>query len=47
LDLKQIALKFRNTEYNPKKFAAVSMLLKESHATARIFGSDKNVSQGD
>ena len=41
LDLKQIALKCRNTEYNPKKFAAVIMRLREPRATALIFGSGK------
>jgi transcription initiation factor TFIID TATA-box-binding protein len=29
LDLKQIALKCRNAEYNPKRFAAVIMRMKD------------------
>lgn len=41
LDLKQIALKCRNTEFNPRRFAAVIMRLREPRATALIFASGK------
>lgn len=41
LDLKKIALKCRNTEYNPRRFAAVIMRLREPRATALIFASGK------
>ena len=41
LDLKQIALKCRNTEFNPKRFGAVIMRLREPRATALIFASGK------
>lgn len=46
LDLKQIALRCRNTEFNPKRFAAVIMRLREPRATALIFGSGKMVITG-
>jgi len=41
LDLKQIALRCRNTEFNPKRFGAVIMRLREPRATALIFASGK------
>jgi len=41
LDLKQIALRCRNTEFNPRRFAAVIMRLREPRATALIFSSGK------
>lgn len=41
LDLKKIALKCRNTEYNPRRFGAVIMRLREPRATALIFASGK------
>jgi len=41
LDLKQIALRCRNTEFNPRRFAAVVMRLREPRATALIFASGK------
>ena len=37
LDLRQIALKAKNAEYNPKRFAAVIMRIKEPKTTALIF----------
>lgn len=39
LDLKEIALKCRNAEYNPKRFAAVIMRLRNPKTTALIFES--------
>ena len=36
LDLKQIALRCRNTEFNPRRFAAVIMRLREPRATALV-----------
>lgn len=41
LDLKKIALKCRNTEFNPRRFAAVVMRLREPRATALMFSSGK------
>ncbi|XWS58616.1 hypothetical protein CRYUN_Cryun08bG0049900 [Craigia yunnanensis] len=46
LDLKAIALHARNTEYNPKRFAAVMMRIKEPKTTALIFSSGKMVCTG-
>ncbi len=46
LDLKKIALHARNAEYNPKRFAAVIMRIREPRTTALIFSSgtsSKNV----
>jgi len=41
LDLKKIALKCRNTEFNPRRFSAVIMRLREPRATALMFASGK------
>lgn len=41
LDLKKIALKCRNTEFNPRRFGAVIMRLREPRATALVFASGK------
>ncbi|KAF7119479.1 hypothetical protein RHSIM_Rhsim13G0234100 [Rhododendron simsii] len=41
LDLKAIALQARNAEYNPKRFAAVIMRIREPKTTALIFASGK------
>ncbi|CAN0829610.1 TATA-box-binding protein [Linum grandiflorum] len=41
LDLKQIALQARNAEYNPKRFAAVIMRIRDPKTTALIFASGK------
>ncbi|RHY45614.1 hypothetical protein DYB34_013679, partial [Aphanomyces astaci] len=41
LDLKTIALHARNAEYNPKKFAAVIMRLRDPKTTALMFSSGK------
>ena len=46
LDLKQIALKARNAEYNPKRFGAVIMRIREPRTTALIFSSGKMVCTG-
>lgn len=46
LDLKQIALRARNAEYNPKRFAAVIMRIREPKTTALIFSSGKIVVTG-
>lgn len=45
LDLKSIALHARNAEYNPKRFAAVIMRIREPKSTALIFASGKMVSK--
>ncbi|KAI9074121.1 hypothetical protein K1719_043892 [Acacia pycnantha] len=41
LNLKDIALHARNAEYNPKRFAAVIMRIREPKTTALIFASGK------
>ncbi|EFA77689.1 TATA-binding protein [Heterostelium album PN500] len=46
LDLKTIALGARNAEYNPKRFAAVIMRIREPKTTALIFKSGKMVCTG-
>ncbi|OMO98312.1 TATA-box binding protein [Corchorus olitorius] len=46
LDLKTIALKAGNAEYNPKRFAAVIMRIKEPKTTALLFASGKVVCTG-
>ena len=43
LDLKVIALHARNAEYNPKRFAAVIMRIRDPKTTALIFKSGKPV----
>ena len=42
LDLKKIALTAKNAEYNPKRFAALIMRIREPRTTALIFSSGKN-----
>merc|ERR1712156_343865 len=46
LDLKKIALHARNAEYNPKRFAAVIMRIREPRTTSLIFSSGKMVCTG-
>lgn len=46
LDLKRIALHARNAEYNPKRFAAVIMRIRDPKTTALIFASGKMVVTG-
>jgi len=46
LDLKVIAMGARNAEYNPKRFAAVIMRIREPKTTALIFASGKMVCTG-
>jgi len=46
IDLKTVALKARNAEYNPKRFAATIMRLQEPKTTALIFHSGKMVCTG-
>ena len=46
LDLRTIALNCRNAEYNPKRFAAVIMRIREPKTTALIFSSGKMVCTG-
>ncbi|CAO3624472.1 TATA-box-binding protein [Cunninghamella echinulata] len=46
LDLKNIALHARNAEYNPKRFAAVIMRIRDPKTTALIFASGKMVVTG-
>uniref|UniRef100_A0A0N4ZUS4 TATA-box-binding protein n=1 Tax=Parastrongyloides trichosuri TaxID=131310 RepID=A0A0N4ZUS4_PARTI len=46
LDLKKVAQSARNAEYNPKRFAAVIMRIREPRTTALIFSSGKMVCTG-
>jgi len=46
LDLKTIAMHARNAEYNPKRFSAVIMRIREPKTTALIFASGKMVVTG-
>lgn len=46
LDLKRIAMSARNAEYNPKRFAAVIMRIRDPKTTALIFSSGKLVVTG-
>lgn len=46
LDLKSIATKARNAEYNPKRFAAVIMRIRNPRTTALIFSTGKMVCTG-
>lgn len=46
LRLRNIALHARNAEYNPRRFAAVVMRLREPKTTALIFASGKMVCTG-
>jgi transcription initiation factor TFIID TATA-box-binding protein len=46
LNLKDIALRARNAEYNPKRFAAVIMRIRDPKTTALIFSTGKIVVTG-
>lgn len=46
LDLKVIALNSRNSEYNPRRFSAVIMRIRDPKSTALIFASGKMVVTG-
>lgn len=46
LNLKNIALQARNAEYNPRRFAAVVMRLRQPKTTALVFASGKMVCTG-
>ena len=46
LNLREIALKAKNAEYNPKRFAAVIMRIREPKTTSLIFASGKMVCTG-
>ena len=46
LRLREIALQAKNAEYNPKRFAAVIMRIKNPKTTALIFSSGKMVCTG-
>ena len=46
IDLKQLTLSARNAEYNPKKFSAVIMRIREPRCTALIFSTGKMVCTG-
>jgi len=46
LDLKTIAFHARNVEYNPKRFAAAIMRIRNPKTTALIFSSGKMVCTG-
>ena len=46
LDLREIALKCKNVEYKPKRFAAAIMRIRDPKTTALIFASGKMVCTG-
>ncbi|RYP47682.1 hypothetical protein DL769_011296 [Monosporascus sp. CRB-8-3] len=46
LDLKTIAMHARNAEYNPRRFSAVIMRIREPKTTSLIFASGKMVVTG-
>jgi transcription initiation factor TFIID TATA-box-binding protein len=46
LNLREIALQAKNAEYNPKRFSAVIMKIKEPKTTALIFSTGKIVCLG-
>mmetsp|Transcript_22571 Transcript_22571/g.25396 ORF Transcript_22571/g.25396 Transcript_22571/m.25396 type:complete len:252 (-) Transcript_22571:1205-1960(-) len=46
IDLKLVALKARNAEYNPKRFPAVIMRLRDPKTTALIYASGKMICMG-
>ena len=46
LDLKLIALRCKNVEYKPKRFAAAIMRIRDPKTTALIFASGKMVCTG-
>lgn len=46
MNLRDIALNCRNAEYNPKRFAAVIMRIRDPKTTALIFSSGKMVCTG-
>lgn len=46
IDLKHLALHARNAEYNPKRFSAVIMRIREPRTTALVFSSGKMVITG-
>jgi len=46
LDLKEIASRARNAEYNPRRFAAVIMRIRDPKTTALVFSSGKMVVTG-
>jgi transcription initiation factor TFIID TATA-box-binding protein len=45
-NLRQIVLHSRNSEYNPKKFPAIIMRIKEPKTTALIFSTGKIICSG-
>ena len=46
LDLRKIAIQARNSEYNPKRFAAVIMRINQPKSTSLIFSNGKMVCTG-
>jgi len=46
LDLRRIAMNCRNVEYNPKRFAAAIMRIRDPKTTAMIFASGKMICLG-
>lgn len=46
LDLREVAMRGRNVEYKPKRFAAAIMRIREPKTTALIFKSGKMVCTG-
>lgn len=46
LDLRTIAMKCRNAEFNPRRFAAVIIRIRDPKTTALIFKSGRMVITG-
>lgn len=46
LNLQQISAKTKNSEYNPKRFSAVVIRIKEPRATALVFATGRMVVMG-
>jgi len=46
VDLKAVAMRARNAEYNPKRFPAVVMRIRQPKSTALVFASGKMVCTG-
>ena len=46
IDLKDIVLRIRNAEYNPRKFSAVILKIKDPRTTFLIFRTGKVICTG-
>ncbi len=46
LDLRSIAMRARNSEFNPKRFGACILRIREPRTTAMLFASGRGVVTG-